>query len=178
MRRLTTVLTAVGALLWAIACTSAWRTTEGGWVLGKALSANPKILLLPVAGRDSEACEAMTAALLAALSKKDYRVTVSSGRAKQSGAAAIEQGIGQGYDYVLEGVLSKWEDKPSGDEAELTLKLYEVKSGEVVAAATHFDRGRANHWPSDPADFIPELADCTLSRIFGWTPKVYEGDPK
>jgi len=165
------------ALVCTVGCSSAYRRTEGQWVPGKALSPHSKILLLPVTGRDSEACEMMTGALIGKLSQKGLNVVLSDVKRKQSGAAALSHGLGQGYDYVLEGLLSKWEDKSSGDEAELTLKLYEVSSGEVVASAVHYDHGRANHWPSDPKDFITELADCALAKIFGWKPGVYEGDP-
>ena len=148
------------------------RQTSGGWKTGKSLSANPKILLVPVTGKEPEACQKMTGALLAILNAKGYRVVVSSDSGQETGAAALDHAARDGSDYVLAGSLSKW-----GDDVELTANLFEVSTREEVASATHFARRRTGHWPSDPEDFLPELADCSLARIFGWAPKVYVGDP-
>jgi len=56
------------------------------------------------------------------------------------------------------------------------VNLFEVSSRGSVASATHHAHKRPGRWPSDPEDFVPELADCSLARIFGWAPKVYTGD--
>jgi hypothetical protein len=91
---------------------------------------------------------------------------------QESGAAALDHAASDGFDYVLAGNITQW-----GDEVELTVSLFEVSSRESVASAIHSAHKRPGHWPSDPEDFIPELADCSLARVFGWTPKVYTGDP-
>jgi hypothetical protein len=165
MRRAGAVL-----LLLTLACT-ATRQTSGQWIPGKSLSANPRILLLQVAGHDPEGCQKVTGALLGVLGQKGYRV-VLSGAGQESPAAALDHAAGDGFDYVLAGNLPLW-----GDEVELSVTLFEVSSRASVASATHHAHKRPGHWPSDPEDFVPELADCSLARIFGWTPKVYTGDP-
>jgi hypothetical protein len=174
MKKLLLVLLAGAAaavILGAVAC-SATRRTDGQWIPGKSLSPNPRILLLPVLGREPEACQKMTGALLGVLSQRGYRVVLSAA-GQESGAAALDHAARDGFDYVLAGNLPEW-----GDDVELTVNLFEVSSRASVASATHHARKRLGHWPSDPEDFIPELADCSLARIFGWAPKVYMGDPR
>jgi len=95
----------VGLLMLTLACT-ATRRTEGQWIPGKTLSANPRILLLPVIGREPEACQKMTGALLGMLSQKGYRVVVST-TGQESGAAALDHAARDGFDYVLAGNLTQ-----------------------------------------------------------------------
>jgi TolB-like protein len=135
------------------------------------LSPNPKILLLPVLGREPEANQKMTGALLGVLSQRGFLVVMST-TGQESAVAALDHAARDGFDYVLAGNLPQW-----GDEVELAVNLFEVSSRASVASASHHAKKRPGHWPSDPEDFIPELADCSLARIFGWTPRAYAGDP-
>ncbi|SRR6266540_1070016 len=160
----------VGFLVLAVACT-ATRQTSGQWIPGKSLTPNPKILLLHVTGKDPEGNQKMTGALLGILGQKGFRVVLSTA-GQESPAAALDHAAGDGFDYVLGSNLPLW-----GDTVELTVTLFEVSSRASVASATHHASKRPGHWPSDPEDFAPELADCSLARIFGWAPKVYTGDP-
>jgi hypothetical protein len=129
---------ACAALLVLSAACSAWRRTEGQWIPGKSLSADPRILLLPVFLREAEPCQEMTGALLGDLGKKGYKV-VGSSAGQESGTASLDRAAKEGFDYVLEGNLT------NGDEAELLVKLYEVSSRELVASATHYAHGRGGH---------------------------------
>lgn len=168
------------AALLAVACSAAGRRTEGHWVPGKLLAENPRILLLPVTGSepdlDESARREMTDALFEALNRRGYRVVVSAA-GQESGTAALDHAARDGFDYVLTGSIPRWENHVVGDNvAEIVVTLWEVSSHGVVASASHLAKGRIR-WPSNPADFIPELADYSLARIFGWAPRVYKGDP-
>jgi len=162
---------ALGFLLVLSLGCSATRRTDGQWVAGRTLKASPRVLMLPVAGGDPEGSQKLTSALLATLSGRSFRVVVST-TGPESGASALDHASKDGFDYVLAGNVKRW-----GDEVELTVTLFDVTSRESVAEASHYAKKRPGHWPSDPEDFIPELADCSLSKIFGWTPKTYTGDP-
>ncbi len=128
----------VAFIVLAAGC-SATRRTEGQWSPGKSLAANPKILLLQVMGREPEACQKVTSALLGMLSQKGYRAVLST-VGQQSGAAAIDQAAKDGFDYVLAGNLTLW-----GDEVELTVNLFEVSSRQSVATAKHYAHKRPAH---------------------------------
>lgn len=157
------------SLLLTVGC-SATRRTEGQWTAGKSLAPNPKILLLQTTGGEPEGAQKVTSALLSKLSEKNVRAVLSN--AQESSAAAMEHAAADGFDYVLAASITAW-----GDEVGLTVNLLEVTTRATVATATHHAHKRPGHWPSDPEDFVPELADSSLSRIFGWTPKPYRGDP-
>src|SRR6202035_1762963 len=105
------VVTAAAAavIMGEIAC-SATRQTSGDWVPGRTLKPSPKILLLPVLGREPEACQKMTGALLGVLSQRGYRVVMSSA-GQESGAAALDHAAKEGFDYVLAGNLPEWGDE-------------------------------------------------------------------
>lgn len=83
------------------------------------------------------------------------------------------------YNYVLKGTIiewgenaSPWSEKP--DFYELSLELYGVRNGNIVGFATHRVVGpKWSGFRHHPDRFIPEVADHSLSRIFGWSPMIF-----
>jgi hypothetical protein len=91
---------------------------------------------------------------------------------------AIASARTQGYIYVLRPVITQFEDnntpwshKP--DRASLSVELYSVADGSLVAAGTHNVVGPTQD-PVDmkPIRFVPELVDTCLGSLFGWKPTV------
>jgi hypothetical protein len=93
-------------------------------------------------------------------------------------ARDVEKGYDEasrlGFDYVLRGAYSNWEDNATAwsgnpDRAEFVTELYSVADRRLAASASHqVQASGATMLSSTPMRFIPELADSTLARMFGW----------
>lgn len=160
-------------------CTQVQRTTTGGWISGRVVRTEPKILVMPVSdaeerksGRAHGSGLAMTAALRDTLIAHGFNARVGEAIGLSE---CTKEARALKFDYVLKAVATEWVDKPTDwtgirDSAALSLELYESGSGDLVATVTHRIEGRTAALPTDR--FIGELADAALAKLLGWTPSV------
>jgi hypothetical protein len=160
-------------------CT-ATRSTTGGYLPNlEPVAAGSKVLIMTVPdGVEAEdgpaqgSGRSMANALKDALLTHGFPPFVSE---STSLPLAFQEAADLGFPYVLRGSLTKWEDNAtewSGrpDLAELSVELYATDSKTMVASVTHSIEGGDSG--KQPHRFVPELADQTLSKIFGWTARV------
>ena len=69
--------------------------------------------------------------------------------------------------------VTEWSSNP--DKLALSLELYEVSTKHLVASGGHRVAGQVFTLKSgqSPTRFLPEAADHSLAKIFGWQPSVY-----
>ncbi|HEV8324760.1 MAG TPA: DUF4823 domain-containing protein [Myxococcota bacterium] len=161
------------------ACASVQRTTTGGMSPGRTLGPDANILVVPVedaveikSGLARGTGVALTDALRDGLVSHGFAVRVAAGY-ELAGATAEAKDLG--FHYVLRAFVTEWVDKPTNwtrvrDSAGLSVELYAVETGAVVGSASCRLVGTTAEAPS--VRFVPELADATLARIFGWLPAV------
>jgi len=178
MKYLGTASAMIFALVFC-ACTATRSTTGGYLPNSEPVPAGSKVLIMPVPdgveaqdGPAQGSGRSMTNGLKDALVAHGFPPYVSETTNLPS---ALEEAAKMEYPYVLRGSLTKWEDNAtewSGrpDLAELSVELYATDTQTMVASVTHSieggDSGRQPH------RFVPELADQTLAKIFGWVPRV------
>ena len=93
--------------------------------------------------------------------------------------AAFDEAHSLDSRYVLRAELTHWEDRLTWmsnrpDKATLSVELYDVSSRDLVAAGTHTVTGATEEYVDrHPDRFIPELADGSMARVFGWQQTVF-----
>jgi hypothetical protein len=114
---------------------------------------------------------AVATAIRDTLLSKGFSPLLSDENTIHAGLVAAKEG---GYSYVLRPVITQWEDNNTPwshhpDRASLSVELFDVDSGDLVAAGTHNVVGPTMD-PIDlkPERFIPELVDTCLGSVFGW----------
>lgn len=160
-------------------CTATRSTTGGYLPNAERVPPGSKILVMAVPdGVEAEdgpalgSGRAMTNGLKDALIAHGFPPYVSE---TSDLALAFEEAARLGYPYVLRGSLTKWEDNAtewSGrpDLAELSVDLFILDTKTMLASVTHSIEGGDSG--KQPHRFVPELADQTLAKIFGWTARV------
>ena len=160
-------------------CTATRSTTGGYLPNSEPVPAGSKVLVMHVPdgveaqdGPAQGTGRSMTNALKDALIAHGFPPYVSETTDLSS---AFEEAAELGYPYVLRGSLTRWEDNAtewSGrpDLAELSVELYSSGTKTMFASVTHSIEGGDSG--KQPHRFVPELADQTLAKIFGWTPRV------
>ncbi|HEX4826497.1 MAG TPA: DUF4823 domain-containing protein [Candidatus Polarisedimenticolaceae bacterium] len=166
------------SLLIVTACALPVHETSGQLVPGVTLSSMPRIVILEISDgqeRGQDATHGSGQAMGDALRERlmGHGIAVQSIQSKE-----LEQGYNEatriGFDYVLRGVFTNWEDNATAwsgnpDRAELAVELFSVADRRLAASADHkVQASGATLLSSTPMRFIPELADRTLGRIFGW----------
>jgi hypothetical protein len=167
----------------SVGCVSLHRDTTGGWVGADPLQPNAKICLLKtpdgVERQDGAAIgsgAAVTAALREQLIQHGYAVVPSK---ESEVERALPGAISANASYILVGMLPEWEDNAtewSGrpDRTSLLLELYSVPGGDLVGTGKHRVVSSTSQMVSRETDrFVPELADHSLAKLFGWRPTVY-----
>jgi len=173
------VIAMIASTLLLFGC-MATRTTTGGFMPGvERVAPGEKILVMKVEdspeirkGQAAGSGKAITAALRDSLIQHGYPAVMSE---QSSLKVALIDAGGQQCAYVLRGELTEWVDRAtewSGrpDLTSLSVELYSAKNGSLVGSVTHSvaggDSARA------PQRFVPELADHSLGKLFGWVPTV------
>jgi Domain of unknown function (DUF4823) len=177
--RLVGVLRAFGlvAALIALSACSASRVSNVHVLPGKMIQQGAKVLLLPVPdGPSRHSGSATLAAVRDALVAHGFSPLVSDAAGLQ---AAFDEARSFECHYVLRAEVTHWEDRLTWmsnrpDKATLSVEVYEVASREMVASGTHAVTGAIEEYVDrHPDRFIPELADGSLGRVFGWTQTVF-----
>lgn len=147
---------------------------------GQTLAPTPSVLVMPVPSRGEDEGQdsgwLTTATLGRILGEHRVKNSLSQEPRLES---ALEEAEKAGLAYVLRGELTQWEDNVTAwssnpDKAALALELHEVSTKKIVASAVHRLVGGQVKWGSNsPIEFIPELADHALAKIFGWVPRLY-----
>lgn len=181
MKRIVLCGSAVAAVI-ALGCATT-RSTTGQLVPGAKVAPASRVLImrLPDVVEKGEGIvggtgEAVTAAIRDDLMAHGYSVMTSDKRALPDAfgeAAPLEA------TYVLRGAIAEWQDNATEwssnpDKAALSLELYEVSTKQLVATGGHRVAGQALTLATGqtPMRFVPELADHSLAKIFGWQPSV------
>ena len=173
-----TVLAIAGVVAIASGCAVPVHQTTGQVVPGVEVSKAPKIVILDINDGQEKGQEAtvgsgqaMVSALRDRLMQHNIPVTTVQTTTLEDGYREAER---LGFDYVLRGVYTNWEDNATAwslnpDRAEFALELLSVDSRSLAASANHRRQASgATFLSNTPMRFIPELADSTLGRIFGW----------
>jgi hypothetical protein len=166
----------LAAVLVISAC-SASRTSTVRVLPGRAVTRNSKVLVVQVLdGPRGHVGAATTAALRDSLAAHGVSPFVSDAGGLQP---AFEEARSLGCQYVLRAEVTHWEDRLTWmsnrpDKATLSVELYEVSSRELVASGTHAVKGATEEYVDrHPERFVPEMADGSLGRIFGWPQTVF-----
>jgi hypothetical protein len=135
-----------------------------------------RILLLPIADgverKDGPAAgsgAAMTANLRDTLIQRGASPLVTEATGL---SAAFEEARKLGYQYVLKGVFTEWEDNATEwssrpDTAALSVELYDAATAGLIGTATHRERGSAVTLVSQsPERFIPLLSRAIIGKLF------------
>ena len=144
---------------------------------GKTIQKGAKVLLVPVPdGPPRHSGSATLAALRDALVAHGFSPIVSDAAGLQ---AAFDEARSFECQYVLRAEVTHWEDRLTWmsnrpDKATLSVEVYEVASREMVASGTHAVTGATEEYVDrHPDRFVPELADGSLGRVFGWPQTVF-----
>jgi hypothetical protein len=82
-----------------------------------------------------------------------------------------------GFDYALKSTITLWEDNATawsgnGDKLTIYIELYDAKSRQLIAAATHKRVATGVTFVSGSPDrFLDEVAAGALGKIYGWSAK-------
>ena len=162
----------------AISCSMPRSVKEGGPVSGQLINPTAKVLVLGISdgqeqGQASVAGsgDGMVAAVRKVLMARKVPLSITEATTLASGLAEAEKG---GFDYLLKGKITLWQDNATawsgnGDKLSLSVEMYDVKTRELAAAASH-DRVAtgATLVAGTPHRFMDEVAEGTLSQIYGW----------
>jgi hypothetical protein len=168
----------VALMFLALSCATPVHQTTGQWVPGMTLVATPKIILIDIADgqeRGQEATKGSGQEMVGALRDRlmGHNIAVQTIQSVEI-EKGYEEAARLGFDYVLRGVFTNWEDNATAwsgnpDRADFTIEIYSVPDKRLAGSASH--RVQASGFTmmsGTPMRFIPELADNTLARLFGW----------
>lgn len=173
----------VVALLCLVAtgCSIPHSVREGGPVAGQQINPRATVLVLNV--RDGQeqgqspatgSGQGMVAALRKALVAHGVPLSISQGTDLSAG---FDQARQNGFGYVLQCVITLWQDNATawsgnGDKLNISVEVYDAKTHQLVAAATHKRTATGATFVSGSPDrFMDEVAVGALSRIYGWPAK-------
>lgn len=152
------------------------RTTTGGIMPGQQIIPRGKVVIVPIEdGRErggdvgAGSGAAVTAALRDALISRGFAPFVADHKTFED---ALDQAKRLGYDYVMRGQITEWEDNATewsskADSAALSVEVFDL-TPTVVGSGTHRIKGAAiDMMPSTPDRFIPELVTAALGRALG-----------
>jgi len=159
------------------------RKSSGGVVPGRTVASDENILILAIPdgveedGPAEGSGHAIYTAIRDTLIEKGVPVATTDYTDLTRG---FEQAASQGCRYLLRGIIPEWEDNAtewSGkpDVAAVSLELYDVEDRVLSATGSHRIQGSSAQLLSkSPDQFVPELVEVSLARIFGWTPTLPE----
>ena len=172
-------LVACGLVTALFGCAATRQTTGGYLSDNEPVPAGSRVLIVPIPdGVEAEdgpaqgSGRSMTNALKDALIVHGFSPLISESTKLPQ---VFDEAEKLEYPYVLRGTITQWEDNAtewSGrpDLAELSVEVFVAESHTMVASVTHSIQGGDSG--KQPHRFIPELADQTLARIFGWRPAI------
>lgn len=160
------------------------RSTTGQGVPGTTIVPGARVLImrLPDVVQKGEGTvggsgEAVAAAIRDDLMRHGYAVVTSD---KTALSDAFSEAMALEASYVLRGAITEWEDNATEwssnpDKLSVSLELYGAARRELVATGGHRVVGQPATLVSGqtPMRFVPETADHSLARVFGWHPTVY-----
>jgi hypothetical protein len=168
-------------LLLALGCSVPHSIPEGGIVKGQSINPIGKVLILAVQdGQEQGQSPApgsgrgMVAALRTVLMNHSIPFTTSDSMTNMQG---FEEAQKLNFDYVMKCTITLWEDNATawsgkGDKLKISVELFDVKSKQLVAVASHYRVSTGATFVSAAPDrFMDECAAGALGKIFGWTEK-------
>ncbi|MEJ0006444.1 MAG: DUF4823 domain-containing protein [Steroidobacteraceae bacterium] len=175
------ILIAAGVLLVATVagCSVPRSVAEGGPIGGHRVDPSVKVLILNVQDGQEQGQDpahgsgrGVVEALRKQLTMHGIPLSTTD---TMSLAAGLDEAKGAGFGYVCRSTITLWEDNATawsgnGDKLTLSVDLYDAKTRELVAAATHRRVATgATLVSGSPDRFTDEVASGALGRIYGWT---------
>jgi Domain of unknown function (DUF4823) len=162
-------------------CSIPLSRADGGPVANHQVDPAARVLILNIAdGQESGQSPApgsgrgLVAALVKVMGAHSVQISTTT-------TADLSAGLGEaqkaGFDYVLKSTITLWEDNATawsgnGDKLSIYVELYDSKSRELVAAATHRRVATGETlMPGSPDRFIDTVATGALGKIYGWSQK-------
>ncbi|MFK2932528.1 DUF4823 domain-containing protein [Dyella agri] len=151
---------------------------EGGPMPGQRVDPVGKVLILgvkdgqeqgqsPAQGSGQELVDSLRKVLA------EHSVPLSTTPA-QALPAGFDEAVSGGWNYVLKGEITHWEDNATawsgkGDKLFISVELYDAKTKQLVAAATEQRTATGFTFVSGTPDrFMDEVSVGALSKIYGW----------
>jgi len=164
--------------LCAAGCSIPRSLAEGGPVANHRVNPLSKVLILSIADGQEQGQEPAPGSGQR-LVESIRKVLVAHGvplstTATGSLASGLDEARQGGFDYVLKGTIALWEDNATawsgnGDKLTVSLDLYNAKSRELIAAATHRRVATgATFLPGSPDRFMDEVSGGALEKIYAW----------
>lgn len=154
---------------------------EGGPLAGHAVQPQGKVLILAIRdgqekGQDPAvgSGQGLSAALRKVLSAHGVPLSVSSSQSVETGE---QEAARDGFQYVMQTTITLWEDNATawsgnGDKLSISVELYDVRTHQLIAAATHKRVATgATFVAGTPDRFMDEVAQGALAQIYGWKMK-------
>ena len=162
-------------------CSIPFSRADGGPVASHPVDPAARVLVLSVAdGQKSGQSPAPGSGqgMVAALGKvmAAHNVGISTTAASDL-AIGLDQAQKMGFGYLLKCTITLWEDNATawsgnGDKLSIYVELYDTKSRELVAAATHKRVATgATFMSGTPDRFLDTAATGALGQIYGWSSK-------
>ncbi len=174
MRVLCTILLSV----FAIGCSVPRSVPEGGRISGQTVNPAGKVLILTITdGQEigqpvaTGSGKALSSAIRKVLSTHQIPLSTSD-CTKLIDAYAEATAIN--FDYILKCDITLWEDNATawsgnGDKLRISIELFDVKSKQLVAAASHYRVATgATLVASNPERFMDECSEGALNKIYDW----------
>jgi hypothetical protein len=154
---------------------------EGGPISGQVVNLAGKVLILNVANGQEQgqpvangSGQGMVSALRTTLSTHGIPLSTTEEMDLSSGFDEAQKG---NFVYVLKCAITLWQDNATawsgnGDKLSITVELYDAKTRQLVAAASHQRVATGATFVSGSPDrFMGEVATGALSQIYGWPQK-------
>ncbi len=162
-------------------CSIPLSKADGGPVANHAVDPAARVLILNVAdGQEMDESPApgsgrgLVAALGKVMSAHDIQISATATSDLSTGLAEAQRA---GFAYALKSTITSWEDNATawsgnGDKLTVYVELYDAKSHQLVAAATHKRVATGVTFMSGSPDrFLDEVAAGALGKIYGWSGK-------
>lgn len=165
----------------ATGCSIPHSVREGGPVAGQLINPKATVLVLNVKDGQEQGQSPATgsgqgtvSAIRKALATHGVPLSVTQ---STNLSAGFDQAQRDGFSYVLQCVITLWQDNATawsgnGDKLNVSVEVYDAKTHQLVAEATHKRTATGATFVSGSPDrFMDEVAVGALSRIYGWPVK-------
>lgn len=173
------------AVLFASGCSVPRSVKEGGPVSGQVVNPAGKVLILNVANGQEQgqpiaygSGQGMVSSLRKVLTSHGVSLSTTEKMDLSSGMDEAER---SGFDYILKAVITLWQDNATawsgnGDKLSVSVELYDAKTKQLTAAASHQRVATGATFVSGSPDrFMDEVATGALGQIYGWPEKAQAG---
>jgi hypothetical protein len=164
------------------ACSIPRSIAEGGPMANRQVDPAGRVLILSIANGQEQSQDSapgsgqgVVAALEKVMASHGVPLSATATSALPSG---LDEAQRAGFRYVLKGTITLWEDNATvwsgnGDKLTIHLELYDARSRELVAAATHKRVATGFTFVSGTPDrFMDEVAAGALGRLYGWNQEI------